>query len=455
MAWVSHAGAAALKARRSQRLAALVSCAARDSPLYRRLLKGFNVASPRLADLPIAHKSDLMNRFGDWVTDSRLRLDELCRFTADPARIGEAFLGRYMVWESSGSSGEPGVFVQDAAAMAVYDALEALRRPWPRPLQRLVDPWYLAERIAFVGATGGHFASTVSAERLRRLNPALMSTLREISFLQPARRLADELQALSPTVLSTYPSAAVMLAQEQSAGRLHIQPKEVWTGGETLSRPMRRFVQQVFDCPVIDSYGASEFLSLASECTYGHLHLNSDWAILESVDDRGCPVPSDEIGSTTLLTNLANHLQPLIRYDLGDRIKLHSPPCACGSSLPVLEVQGRSGDPLLLEAPGGAQVHVLPLALTTVIEDEAGLFDFQVEQQGPCDLRLHTPMQGEAAKTILDRARSVLAAFLARQGAPAVRIHCHSGQPSQRTSGGKIQRVMPLRSPAAACRTRR
>jgi phenylacetate-CoA ligase len=68
--------------------------------------------------------------------------------------------------------------------MAVYDALQAWRRPSPRPLSRWLDPWYLGERIAFVGATGGHFASTVSSQRLRRLNPALAASLHEVSFLQ-------------------------------------------------------------------------------------------------------------------------------------------------------------------------------------------------------------------------------------------------------------------------------
>jgi hypothetical protein len=41
-------------------------------------------------------------------------------FTADPSRIADPYLGRYVVWESSGSSGEPGIFVQDAAAMAAF-----------------------------------------------------------------------------------------------------------------------------------------------------------------------------------------------------------------------------------------------------------------------------------------------------------------------------------------------
>ena len=59
---------------------------------------------------------------------------------ADPSRIGKPFMDRYVVWESSGSSGEPAIFVQDAQAMAVYDALEALRRPNQRPWQRFLDP---------------------------------------------------------------------------------------------------------------------------------------------------------------------------------------------------------------------------------------------------------------------------------------------------------------------------
>ena len=442
VAAASHAGADALAARQAQRLTELLAAAARGSRLYRRLFKGRDPASLRLEDLPIMRKADLMRQFDDWVTDPELRLDALRRFTVDPALIGEPFLGRYVVWESSGSSGEPGIFVQDASAMAVYDALEALRRPLLHPLQRMLDPWGLSERSVFVGATGGHFASTVSIERLRCLNPPLAHRLHSVSFLQPLHRLVAELNLLAPTTLATYPSAAVLLAEERLAGRLEIAPQEIWTGGETLSPAMRAFVQQAFGCPVVNSYGASEFLSLASECLHGCLHLNSDWAILESVDDRGRPVPAGEAGATTLLTNLANHVQPLIRYDLGDCLTLHSQGCACRLHLPAIEVQGRSDDTLRLGRPGAQAVRVLPLALSTVLEDDAGLFDFQLVQRGPCELLLSTGLRGQAGISALRRARAALAAFLARQGAADVHIHCRSGQPGRRGRSGKVQRVV-------------
>ena len=438
----STADNAALAARQTQRLRGLLASAARDSPLYGRILRGRDLSDLQLRQLPIMRKAELMNQFEDWVTDPELRLGALRAFVADAAHIGEAFLGRYTVWESSGSSGTPGIFVQDASAMAVYDALEALRRPVLRPLQRMLDPWGMHERMAFVGAIGGHFASTVSIERLRRLNPLLAARIHSISFLQPMAELVAHLNTLAPTVLATYPSAAVLLATERLAGRLLIDPQEVWTGGEKLSPTMRRFVHETFACPVADSYGASEFLSLASECRAGGLHLNSDWAILESVDDRGRPVPAGASGSTTLLTNLANHLQPLIRYDLGDSLTVHAQACACGSALPRIDVQGRADDTLQLVTPGGRSICVLPLAVSTVLEEEAGLFDFQLVQKGPRDLLLRSGTSGPEARLKLQHARTVLTSFLAGQGAPSVRIQCHCNEPGRAGRSGKVQRIL-------------
>jgi phenylacetate-CoA ligase len=444
VAAASRASSGALAARQSRRLLRLLSSAARGSRIYREILHGRDVAAVCLDELPVMRKRDLMNQFADWVTDPELDIGALHAFTADRARIADPFLGKYMVWESSGSSGEPGIFVQDASAMAVYDALEGLRRPALRLGRRLLDPWCLGERIVFIGATSGHFASTVSLERLRRLSPALSGSLHGMSFLLPVRQLVDEVQSLAPTIIATYPSVAMLLAEERNAGRLGRSPLEIWTGGEALSGGMRRFVQAAFGCPVANSYGASEFMSLASECGRGRLHLNTDWAILESVDERGRPVPAGQAGATVLLTNLANHLQPLIRYDLGDRVTLHARACDCGSQLPVIEVQGRSGDMLRLGLPGRAATRVLPLALSTVLEDDADLFDFQLVQRGPCDLLLCTGMRGEHAGMALRRARAVLSDFLHEQGATEVEIHCRSGQPARRGRSGKIQRVMVL-----------
>jgi phenylacetate-coenzyme A ligase PaaK-like adenylate-forming protein len=439
---VGYGPAGGWRARRDARLAALLSRAAEASPLYREILAPLGGAKARFADVPPMRKAELMAAFDRWVTDPGVSAAALHRFTRDPAQIGRPFLGRYTVWESSGSSGEPATFVFDAAAMAASDALESARGPVAQ-----IRPWFGLPagpgglRMAFVGAIDGHFASIVSLQRARRLNPWLDATLRTFSFLQPTAELVAALNDWQPTVLSSYPSMAWVLAQEQNAGRLRLDVRAVWTGGETLTPAQREGIAQAFEAPVRDSYGASECLTIAGECRSGRLHLNADWVILEPVDEAWRPLPEGEVGATTLLTNLANHVQPILRYDLGDRVRFVPGRCACGSSLPVIEVQGRLDDVLSLRGDDGRLVHLAPLALTTVLEEEAGVFDFELRQRGARSLQLSLGGH-EGADARLQHACSALRAWLRTQGLAGVRVDGHRADaPAARGRSGKQQRV--------------
>ncbi len=434
---VSHGTPALLAQRQRERLAVLLH-AAQAAPFWRECLRGHR-PDDGLAGLPPVSKAELMAQFDRWSGDAAIRRDRVQAFAADPANIGQPFAGRFIVWESSGSSGEPGLFVQDGAAMAVYDALEGLRRPPLQPLRRWLDPCCLAERIAFVGATSGHFASTVTLRRLERLQPGFAQRACAHDFLQPLPSLVAALNAQSPSVLATYPSAALLLAGEARAGRLRVTLAEVWTGGETLG-PAARAEIQAFGCPLANSYGASEFLALASECAHGALHLNADWVLLEPVDAAGRPVPPGSCGEKVWLTNLANHVQPLIRYELGDRVTLQAEPCACGSPLPVISVQGRSDDVLELRGARGERVRLLPLALTTILEEHGRVFDFQLVQTGAAALRLDLGAVHDAAATAA--AREALRAWLGAQGLAAVRVSTRRVETWRSSRSGKRRRVV-------------
>lgn len=442
---VRHLGAAGIQARQDSRLRALLRSARERSALYRELLPAD--APSELARLPVVERTQLMQRFDDWVTDPEIRRPSLRAFLDDPQRIGSAYLGRYVAWESSGTSGEPGLFVQDARAMAVYDALEALRRHTLRPLQRMFDPLYLSERLVFVGATGGHFASVVSVERLRRLNPWMAVAFHSVSILQPTPAIVEQLNALAPTILVSYPTAVALLAEQARSGALTIRPAEIWTGGETLTEPVRRFVEHTFGCTVCNSYGASEFLSIGWECAAGHMHANTDWVILEPVDDKMRPVPPGEASHTTLLTNLANHVQPLIRYDLGDSLRIAKEPCACGSPLPVIEVEGRHDDPLTLRDTHGHHVTWLPLALSTLLEEEAGVYDFQLLQRDARSVavRVGAPAAPEAARLAIARCSKALHELAARDGLSGLRVVEEPGEPLEHGHSGKVKRVIAAR----------
>lgn len=436
LAWdvqcVSNAPASWWQQRREHRLRKLLAVARDRTALHAGMPAPADPVLSSLAAWPVMRKRELMDRFDASLSDPTLSAKTLRQFVHDSRHIGECLPGGNVVWESSGSSGEPGIFVHDARALAVYDALEMLRRP-----QR----WGGTGRLAFVGAVDGHYASICTIERQRRQAPWLASQLRAISFLKPMPALVAELQAFDPRLLAAYPSTARALANEAAAGRLQLRLDSIWTGGETLTPSVRAAIQTAFDAPVFDSYGASECLTIAGTCEAQALHLNADWVILEPVDEHGHPVPLGVFGATTLLTNLANHLQPLIRYDLGDRVRQLPQRCRCGSSLPVIEVEGRCDDSLLLYAAHGRTVRVPPLAIVSVLED-VGVFDFQLRQQGRDRLRLTLAHGGQAGARELQRARAALRGYLQAQGLARTHLECASGTPSRPGRSGKTARVV-------------
>jgi phenylacetate-coenzyme A ligase PaaK-like adenylate-forming protein len=430
---------------RAARLARLIDRTRQDSPLYARRAGG----ARRLEDFEPVGKAELMENFDHWATDRRItrRAAEAHLRAAEPA---EAWLGRYLLWTSSGTSGHPGLFVQDATSLAAYDALDALRLRPGTPLHEALGLWGLGRRFAYVGAIGGPYAGHVNLQRLQRLLPSPWAPrVERISVLEPMARVAARLQALQPQVLITYPSCAAALAQLQAEGQMALRLDELWLGGEQLTAPQRQRLARVFACPLRNSYGASEFYSIAFECGHGRLHLNEDWVVLEGVDARGRAVPAGTYSHTTLLTNLANHTQPLLRYALTDRVRFDPVPCACGCALPVIDVQGRGDDVLDLPGRRGGTVVLLPLALETVLEEDGGVTRFQllVHADDRLELRLADP-GGDAAT--FRRCREALQRHLAQQCAAPVHVTRGSREPALQPGSGKLRRVIDLRRTGAA-----
>jgi phenylacetate-coenzyme A ligase PaaK-like adenylate-forming protein len=140
-----------------------------------------------------------------------------------------------------------------------------------------------------------------------------------------------------------------------------------------------------------------------------------------------------------LLTNLANRVQPLIRYDLGDAVTLHDRPCACGSSFPAISVEGRCDDTLVMPLVHGGLGTVVPLALATVLEDEAHVHDFQVVQtgSGALKVRLADERGGSAAAV-----RRALRAYFKAMGFADVALEIGGQAPRRDPVSGKLRRVV-------------
>jgi phenylacetate-coenzyme A ligase PaaK-like adenylate-forming protein len=150
-------------------------------------------------------------------------------------------------------------------------------------------------------------------------------------------------------------------------------------------------------------------------------------------------VPPGEPSHTTLLTNLANRVQPLIRYEIGDSITVLPDRCPCGSPMPSIKVQGRSDDVLSIAGRDGAAVKLMPLALATVLEDDALVNDFQLLQTGQRRLLLRL---GLAERARADAACAALRAYLQRLDLAGVRVEIDPSPPHREPGSGKLRRVV-------------
>jgi len=261
--------------------------------------------------------------------------------------------------------------------------------------------------------------------------------------LDPLPELVAALNAYQPAFVGSYPTMLVLLAEERAAGRLRIAPSLLWSGGECMTIATRFAIEHAFGCPVVNEYGASEALSIAYGCSEGCLHVNADWIILEPVDRHYRPTPPGEASHTVLLTNLANRVQPLVRYDLGDSITENHLPCECGSPLPAIQVQGRCDDIVSLRAADGRIVRLLPLSLSTVVEEAAGLHRFQILQTAADALALRLdPDEAPDPRAAWAAASRGLHEYLARQSLANVVVALEQHLPARsdpRT--GKLRQV--------------
>lgn len=123
------------------------------------------------------------------------------------------------------------------------------------------------------------------------------------------------------------------------------QLKAVLTSSEQLTIVMRTTIEKVFKCKVYDAYSGVEACGLISENTDGELLFSPDTGIMEVLDENGEPVKNGEEGEV-IATGLLNFDQPLIRYRIGDRVRMAvNQQTNSGMQMPIIErIEGRIED---------------------------------------------------------------------------------------------------------------
>jgi phenylacetate-coenzyme A ligase PaaK-like adenylate-forming protein len=413
-----------------ERLDELVGHAVQGSAFYRERI-GRPGRPVELGRLPTLDKATMMDRFDEIVTDPRLRRDELLAHV--DGLTGDALhLGRYRAMTTSGSSGRKGLFVYDRPAWGEliaqflrYSAMVGVRPRLPRRLR--------------VAALGGASASHMTRRVTQTVDVGLHRVL-SVPVTRPIAELTQELNRFQPQFMNAYPSVAVLLAEEQLAGRLRISPGAISTSSELRTPAMTARIQEAFGVLPFDFYGTTEGLWGADCEHHTGIHLFEDMTIVENVDEDGRPVPDGQPGARLLVTSLFNYTQPLIRLELADAVTLDPEPCPCGRTLRRMRsIHGRSDDVLELPGTGAATVAVHPLQFAVVAGDRE-VVEFQVVQEG-AGLRVLVVARGEAP-TLETRLRGALEERLFELGVAEPAIEVERRTALARQPGGKLQLVV-------------
>jgi phenylacetate-CoA ligase len=360
-----------LAAHQCEQLRALLTCAIERSPFHARRLAGINPSGFELADLarlPVMTKEQLMAGFDELVTDRRLTRAGAERHLAASAAEPSLLLGQYVCLASGGSSGLRGIFIQNIVEYAEFVA--SFLRPAAARMAAAGGPPPGGVLTAIVGAASPVHASGFGAAAGARGYP--IRTISAPATL-PLAELVQRLNQAQPLVLHGHTTKLALLAGEKRAGRLRIAPVSVTAMGELLTDEHRAAIAAAFGVPPVNQFTSTEGLTGQSEPGGTVLSFASDMCIAELVDDDNQPVADGTPSAKVLLTNLHNHTQPLIRYELTDRLTCH--PAAVGHGHLRATVDGRADDTFRY-----GKITIDPLVIRTVMVRTPAALEYQVRQ---------------------------------------------------------------------------
>lgn len=195
---------------------------------------------------------------------------------------------------------------------------------------------------------------------------------------QDMDRMLDELNRFEPELLEADPAYLAILARHASdRGIATHHPRFISLTYEFPSRAHYRQIRRSFNgTPVLSSYGSTETGHVFTECEHGRFHQNAAYCRLDFLPLHARHEATG-IGRI-LVTMLRNPWVSLLRFDVGDLVRLAAEPCPCGRTdgLTAASIEGRVRD-VTFTADGRA---VTVGRLDAALDGIDGMLSFQVEQ---------------------------------------------------------------------------
>ena len=418
-----------IKRIQHRRLIKLIEYARTNSPYYKELYANIGETF-KLSDLPPVTKPELMAHFDSVLTDRNITMKRIEEYTSDLNNIGKMIDDKYLIFKTSGSTGNPAVVLYDKQNIDVSSAIAAFRTfARKEDYKKFMKH---GKKTAGVFADYGFYLACGMSKYLQQQMPRKKTKI-NVDVNASESEIVKQLNDFQPSMLSGYPSNLSLLTDFKD---LDIHPDVVITGGELLTEQIRKKITNRFKCYVQTHYSCTEGGEIACECDEKHLHINEDWVIVEPVDKNNNPVPYGELSDKVLITNLSNYIQPFIRYELTDRIVVHNERCKCGRTSLWLEIEGRTDD--ILEFSDG--IRIAPMSLYKVLEEVESMKRFQLVQKAPDKVELRIISYKDKTKVFED-AKNDLLKFFKDKGISDVTIELSDIEPQANKTSGKFKHI--------------
>jgi phenylacetate-CoA ligase len=390
-----------IDARALDRLRSLAVHAVAHVPYYRDLFSRAGMTPDDIRELsdltrlPITTKADLRAVFPEGAVADNLPPDRR----------------RSML--TSGSTGYPFEFFWDRAASDALFGAYLFALEWAGvgiwdPHIVIAVPSYFATNAERVSPLRRLARRLVLGERGVNLESDRLTTS---AFRAAVRRVARR----GRYFVRGYPSSIARLARRllEEGAVAPGAPAVVLTYSETLTPADAASIRRAFGCEVVNYYSSWDVPQMAQTCPDNRdvLHVNSERVALRVIRPDGSDAAAGEVGRV-VVTDLTNHVMPLINYAVGDRA-IGGAPCRCGRGLPTLEsVEGR--DTEIIRTPAGRQVNgtLLGHFLTFVVGVIPYVWEYQVVQTAPDAVRLRVVPSRQLDQAFTQKLRDGLAELL-------------------------------------------
>ncbi len=180
-------------------------------------------------------------------------------------------------------------------------------------------------------------------------------------------KIIELIKLSKANVIYCTPSKAVTIARASREMGHKLEIDKILCAGEPITPPQRQLVKETLGADIYGIYGSEETDGIGSECAQHNGYHIFDNSLLVEILDPETLSPAEKNEGAMAVTKLDNTGTILIRYLLGDKVKIITEKCSCGTEENRVIPTGRLHETMFLYNGTKVSVETIEEMLSSVL----------------------------------------------------------------------------------------